>query len=103
MSEYNWQKLNMPCPKCAMDHKYEPEIWVHGDICRGLMMINSNGMVRCCKCGKTAHITNMQLSCDSNNHLYYSPSTKELAASLAIANGMANGSIRWFKRLLDNL
>lgn len=86
-----------------MDHKYEPEIWVHGDICRGLMMINSNGMVRCCKCGKTAHISQMQLSCDNMIHLRFNPSKDELAGALAIATGIANGSIRWFKRLLDNL
>lgn len=103
MSEFSWQKLNMPCPKCAQNQKFEPEIWTHGDICRGLLMINSSGMVRCAKCGKTAHISKMQLSCNNHSHIFSRPNTKEWASSLAIMSGVQKVSIRWFKRLLDNI
>ncbi len=103
MNEYSWQKINIPCPKCAQDENYNLELWVHGDNCKGLLMINSSGMVRCSKCGKTAHISKMRMSCDSQSHTKYIPTTKEIASSLAIMSGISKVSIHWFKQLLDNL
>lgn len=93
----------MPCPKCIRDHKYEKELWVHGDECGGMLMIDSEGIVHCTKCRKKAHISKMRISCNCGAHTKAIPTLDELGGALAMGPATEEGALRWFKILLDNL
>lgn len=97
--------LFMPCPKCLKKQQHiKSEQWKHGGNCNGYLYIDENAYVHCNKCGKTAHITNMEMSCDHGEHVRLKPTKKEIASALAAGTvGVVNNRLNWFKSILDHL
>lgn len=98
-------KLFMPCPKCAKKYKdFQLEHWFHGGTCNGLLYIDENAYVHCQKCGKTAHITKMRMTCDRGYHVKNIPTKGEIASAISVgAIGVVNDSLKWFKHILEHI
>lgn len=100
-------RIMMPCPKCAQDKSnLRSQSWTHGGRCGGDLYIDENAYVHCQKCGKSAHISKMTMTCDSQRHIKTRATKNELGAAFAIGNvGVSNNasSLKWFKKLLDNI
>ena len=98
-------KLKIPCPKCAKSSSdYHLETWYHDGHCGGALYIDENAIVHCTKCGKSAHISKMYLTCDCYRHREVRVYREELAAAIAVGHiGVDYDSPYWFKRILDNL
>lgn len=95
----------MPCPKCACESQtIQLENWTHGGGCNGRLLIDSDAVVHCEKCGKSAHISKMRISCNSHKHIKIKPSRKEFATAIAIGSiGVVNNIIYWYKRIIEHL
>lgn len=96
--------LKMPCPKCVCEEKdYSSQKWTHA-VCGCNLYIDENAIVHCLMCEKSAHISQMRISCDSKRHKRVHCTGKEVAASAAVAHlGIKYNSLIWFKRLLEHL
>lgn len=105
MADNTWHNIVIPCPKCLKKRAYETETWTHGGTCGGRLVIDSDGIVRCTGCGRRAHISQMKVSCNCGAHVKESVTPDEVASAFAIGIGMdsKNGSLNWFKRLLEHL
>ena len=98
-----WYFLTMPCPLCAAEGKYTSEEWIHGD-CGGKLWIDCNAIVHCNKCGRQAHISTMEYTCNCGHHIRDFASPKLIGGALAIGKvGCEDGKLGWFKELLNNL
>lgn len=97
--------LFMPCPKCLKEQQQIcSEKWRHGSDCDGILYIDEMAYVHCSKCGKTAHIKDMKMTCDHRVHIKVKPTKKEIASALAAgAVGVVNNKLNWFKSLLNHL
>lgn len=97
----------MPCPKCAHEkNNLLSQSWTHGGNCGGDLYIDENAYVHCLRCGRSAHISRMTITCDSYRHTKIYVSRDEIGASLAIGHvGVSDNanSLKWFKRMLDNI
>ena len=97
--------LFMPCPKCAAEkYDFHLEQWTHGGDCNGRLYIDEKAYVHCNRCGKSAHITQMKMSCNKGRHNVVSVSRKEIASAIFVGNvGIVDNSLKWIKRILDNI
>lgn len=95
----------MPCPKCLKKQlQIRSEQWKHGGGCNGYLYIDEMAYVHCGKCGKTAHIKDMEITCNHGAHIRMKPTKKEIASALAAgAVGVVKDKLNWFKSLLDHL
>lgn len=95
----------MPCPKCITKHaNVRLEQWTHGGSCKGRLFIDENAIVHCEKCAKTAHISRMRITCDSQKHQKEFMNKTEIASALAIGNiGVINNAMYWFKYILNHI
>ena len=98
----------MPCPKCAHEKRdLLSQSWTHGGKCGGQLCIDENAIVHCTRCGKSAHIRNMRMTCDSHRHIMVTVNRDEIGAAVAIGEvGVSDnntGSLKWFKRLLEHI
>lgn len=102
-----WCKIIIPCPICAHEKRnLYSEAWTHGGICGGNLYIDENAIVHCLRCGKSAHISRMLLTCNSLHHEKKRITRDEIGAALAIGNvGVTNNaaSLKWFKKMLENI
>jgi len=97
--------LLMPCPKCAANNNdFQLEQWTHGGTCNGRLYIDERAFVHCSRCGKSAHITDMRMSCDKGLHNRTIASRKEIASAISVGNvGVVENSLKWFMCILDNI
>lgn len=96
-------KLFMPCPICVHEKRIELQSWTHGGTCGGRLTIDHKAVIHCNKCGKSAHIRDMRMSC-AHNHTKMHASKKNIASAIAIGNvGVKNDVIKWFKSIIDHL
>lgn len=104
MSQMRFNLL-MPCPKCAANNNdFQLEQWTHGGTCNGQLYIDERAFVHCSRCGKSAHITQMRMSCNKRRHDRALASRKEIAAAVSVGNiGLTNNNLKWFKNILDNI
>lgn len=95
----------MPCPKCVNEYtRIHLEQWIHGGNCNGRLLIDSNAIVHCEKCGKTAPLSKMRITCDSHKHINASPFRTEFASAVSIGSiGVIDNKIHWFKSILDHI
>ena len=97
-------RLFMPCPICAHNlTSVKPELWTHGG-CGGVLYVDESAYVHCQKCGKTAHISKMHISCNCGRHHNKIPSRDDIAAAISNAKiGISNNSIKWYKNFVSHL
>ncbi len=97
--------IYMPCPKCLNEYKsFHLERWTHGGKCGGRLVIDDKAVVHCKKCGKSAHITKMRMTCGAFKHVKVKASRDEIASALSTGSiGVVDGSINWFRKILSNI
>lgn len=92
--------LYMSCPQCLRERTLVPkEYWRHSD--GGRLYIDEYAYIHCAKCGKSAHIKNMRLTCDSGRHQFEIVSTIGFTKAISLA-AMSGGDevIDWLQSVL---
>lgn len=97
--------LYMPCPKCQeYGYSYPPEYWTHGGHCGGKLYLDEYAYIHCERCGRSASLMQMHLTCNSGRHEFFVTSKQGYAAAIS-ASGMITDrkAIAWFQSVLRNL
>lgn len=93
----------MPCPKCAHDHQFYSESWMHGEACGGVLYIDEQAIVHCKACGKKAHITKMYMNCKKHKKIF-KPTKTQIASAISTGKMFSDdNSTTWLIKFLKNL
>lgn len=95
----------MQCPGCAAYYgQAEREYWRHGGRCQGVLQLDEYANVICSKCGQSAHLTKMRLSCNSGRHVVFTPETDAYILSISCSSAFANNMGQaWLMKVLEYL
>ena len=111
-------EIYMPCPICVSEGRNSAsEYWRHGSEgglsgimfkpCNGILCLDERANIVCSKCGKTRHLQDAKLTCNSGRHKFaIAPpnSTVSYAAAISAASHFSNaGGLDYLKSVMKHL
>ena len=96
----------MQCPGCLDEYgQAAKEYWRHDDEdCQGVLQLDEYANVICSRCGLHAHITEMQLYCNSGRHKWVTFGVDATAASLSCSAAFVNNmGLAWLQSVIKCL
>lgn len=118
MSESMKVEIFMPCPICINEGRNSAsEYWRHGSEgglssimlkpCNGILCLDDRANIICSKCGKTRHLQDVKLTCNSGRHKFaIAPqnSKTSYAAAISTASQFTNaGGINYLISVMKYL
>lgn len=95
----------MSCPKCQeYGYNCPPEYWTHGGYCGGKLYLDEYAYIHCERCGRSASLMQMHLTCNSGRHEFFVTSKEGYAAAISTSGMLTDRkAIAWFQSVLRNL
>ncbi len=114
-------KIYMPCPICLKEGRNSAsEYWRHGSEgglsglmfkpCNGILCLDEKAMIICSKCGKSRHLQDAKLACNSGRHKFElipsknQDSSRYYASAISAASHFSNeGGLNYLKSIMNYL
>ena len=94
--------IYIACPICIDEFwQCSKEYWRHEGSCNGILQLDEKANVVCSRCGRSAHITQMRLTCNSGRHTFAVPTVTGYAQAISMAAmGVSSASTAWLQSVL---
>lgn len=95
----------MACPQCIKEgYHVFVENWKHGGTCGGSLYLDEHAVVHCDRCYRSAHLSQMRLSCNNGRHNFAVISTAGFAQAIMTSGSIADAkALAWLQSVLVNL
>jgi len=97
--------LKMACPQCLKEGYHVcVENWTHGGSCNGSLYLDENAYIHCDRCYRSAHLSRMELSCNSGRHKFVVMSTSGFAKAIMISGTVSDTrTLAWLQSVMLNI
>lgn len=97
--------IYMACPLCLQErYSCAKEYWRHGGNCQGILYLDEYAYVHCARCGRSAHLVQMYLTCNSGKHTFKTVSTVGFAQAISMAGmGVTSSATAWLQSVLRHI